>query len=109
MFLAKAQDPVLVANQPDGFYFIGTRLTLKPWSWMEIGLTRDEQMAGTMHQMLLATTFAVGNTQGSQQDVNGLSNGVAGYDVRLNCPKGVPCAAYFQWMGEDASGQEPST
>ena len=47
MFAAHAQDPVLVANQPDGYYFIGSRLTLKPWSWMEIGLTRDIQMGGS--------------------------------------------------------------
>ena len=102
-FVAQAQDPTMVANQPNT-YFMGSRLTLKPWSWVEIGLTRDEQMTGTAHQML-STTFAVGNTQGAQQDVNGASNGVAGYDVKLNCPKGVHCATYFQWMGEDASGQ----
>jgi hypothetical protein len=109
-FLAKAQDPVLVANQPDGFYFIGSRLTLKPWSWMEIGLTRDIQTAGAGRPSspydLLKAIFSpsgehtlAGNTQ---QD---LSNGVAGYDVRVNCPGGVHCAYYFQWMGEDASGQ----
>jgi len=110
MFLAKAQDPVLVANQPDGYYFIGTRMTLKPWSWMEIGLTRDIQMGGAgrlsgIHD-ILNTVFTGGGEhsfQGStQQD---LSNGLAGYDVRLNCPKGVHCASYFQWMGEDSSGQ----
>ena len=67
-FVAKAQDPTMVANQPNT-YFMGSRLTLKPWSWVEIGLTRDEQMTGTAHQML-STTFAVGNTQGAQQDVN---------------------------------------
>lgn len=104
MFVAQAQEPNMAATQPSGFYFMGSRLTLKPWSWVEIGLTRDEQMTGTAHQML-TTTFAVGNTQGAQQDVNGTSNGVAGYDVKLNCPKGVHCDTYFQWMGEDASGQ----
>ena len=110
MFAAKAQDPVLVANQPDGFYFIGSRWTLKPWSWLEIGLTRDIQTAGAGRPSspydLLKSVFSpsgehtlAGNTQ---QD---LSNGVAGYDVRINCPKGVRCDYYFQWMGEDASGQ----
>lgn len=108
MFLAKAQDPVLVANQPDGFYFIGTRLTLKPWSWMEIGLTRDVLTGGTgrpsgIHDILLATTSMgdVHNLVGPTQDITAA---MAGYDVRLNCPKGMPCAAYFQWIGNDASG-----
>ena len=104
MFLARTEDSVVVANQPGKTYLMGSRLTLKPWSWLEIGFTRDEQMAGTAHDMLL-TTFAVGNTQGAQQDVNGQSNGVAGYDLKLNCPKGTHCSAYLQWMGEDASGQ----
>jgi len=110
MFLAKAQDPVLVANQPDGYYFIGSRLTMKPWPWMEIGLTRDIQMGGAGRASgitdILNTVFSGAGEhsfQGSaQQD---LSNGVAGYDVRFNCPKGVHCASYFQWMGEDSSGQ----
>lgn len=109
-FVAQAQDPIVVANQPDGFFFIGTRMTLKPWSWVEIGLTRDIQTAGTGRPSgitdILKTVFSGGNTHtftgNSQQD---LSNGVAGYDVRLNCPKGVHCASYFQWMGEDSSGQ----
>lgn len=110
MFAARAQDPVVVVNQPDGFYFIGSRLTLKPWSWMEIGLTRDIQMGGAGRLSgitdILNTVFTGASEhsfQGStQQD---LSNGLAGYDVRLNCPRGVHCASYFQWMGEDSSGQ----
>lgn len=110
MYVAKAQDPIVVANQPDGFYFIGTRMTLKPWSWVEIGLTRDIQTGGTGRASgisdILNQAFTTGGEhsfQGSiQQDV---SNGVAGYDVRLNCPKGAHCAAYFQWEGEDSSGQ----
>ena len=102
-FVAQAQEPTVVANQPNT-YFMGSRLTLKPWPWAEIGFTRDEQMNGSAHDML-STTLGVGNTQGAQQDVYGASNGVAGYDVRLSCPKGVHCSTYFQWMGEDASGQ----
>ena len=110
MFVARAQDPVVAANQPDGFYLIGQRLTLKPWPWVEIGLTRDTQMggAGTLSGIsdILNQAFTTGGehsfTGSTQQDV---SNGVAGYDVRLNCPKGVHCSAYFQWMGEDSSGQ----
>jgi len=110
MFAAKAQDPIVVANQPDGFIFIGTRLTLKPWSSVEIGLTRNIQMGGTGRPSgitdILKAAFSGGSTHtftgNIQQD---LSNSVAGYDVRINCPKGAQCAYYFQWMGEDASGQ----
>jgi len=108
-FVAQAQDPIVVANQPDGFYFIGTRMTLKPWSWVEIGLTRDVLTGGTgrpsgIHDILLATTSLgdVHNLAGPTQDITGA---MAGYDVKLNCPKGVHCAAYFQWIGDDASGQ----
>ena len=108
-FVAQAQDPIVVANQPDGFYFIGTRMTLKPWSWVEIGLTRDVLTGGTgrpsgIHDILLATTSLgdVHNLAGPTQDITGA---MAGYDIKLNCPKGVHCAAYFQWIGDDASGQ----
>jgi hypothetical protein len=110
MYVARARDPIVVVNQPDGFYFIGTRLTLKPWSWLEIGLTRDIQTGGTGRPSglpdILKAAFTGGSTHtftgNTQQD---LSNSVAGYDARLNCPKGAHCAIYFQWMGEDASGQ----
>ena len=110
MFVARAQDPVLVANQPDGYYFIGQRLTLKPLPWLEIGLTRDTQTGGAGRASgisdILNQAFTTGGehsfTGSTQQDS---SNGVAGYDVRLNCPRSVRCAAYFQWMGEDSSGQ----
>ena len=104
MFVARAQDPILVANQPDGFYLISQRLTLKPWPWVEIGLTRDTQMGGAGRASgvtnILTQAFT---TAGEHTFQNSLqqdsSNGVAGYDVRLNCPKGVHCSAYFQWMG----------
>lgn len=110
MFVARAQDPVLVANQPEGYYFIGQRLTLKPLSWLEIGLTRDTQTGGAGRASgisdILNQAFTTGGEHSfqssTQQDT---SNGVAGYDVRLNCPRSVRCAAYMQWMGEDSSGQ----
>lgn len=110
MFVARAQDPVLVANQPDGFYLIGQRLTFKPWSWIEIGLTRDTQMGGAGRASGISTILNQAFTTGGEHTFQGSlqqdsSNGVAGYDVKLNCPKNVHCAFYFQWMGEDSSGQ----
>ena len=110
MFVAKAQDPIVVENQPDGFYFIGTRLTLKPSSWIEIGLSRGTQVGGTGRQSGIVDILKAAFTGGSTHTFTGntqedMSNSVGGYDVRLNCPKGVRCAFYFQWMGEDASGQ----
>ena len=108
MYVARAQDPVLVANQPDGYYFIGQRLTLKPFPWLEIGITRDTQMGGAGRASGISDILNTAFTTAGQATAGGTSdtsNGVAGYDVRLNCPQGVHCAAYMQWEGEDASGQ----
>ena len=38
LFVAKAQDPSVVANQPSGFVFSGMRLTMKPKPWLELGV-----------------------------------------------------------------------
>ena len=109
-FLAKAQDPVLVANQPDGYYFIGSRWTLKPWSWLEIGLTRDVQTGGTGRPSGLHDLYIAALSLGDVHSLTGTpqpdqSGAMAGYDVRFNCPSGIRCASYLQWIGRDASGQ----
>ena len=109
-FLAKAQDPVLMANQPDGYYFIGSRWTLKPWSWMEIGLTRDVQTGGTGRPSGLHDLYIAALSLGDVHSLTGTpqpdqSGAMAGYDVRFNCPSGIRCASYLQWIGRDASGQ----
>jgi hypothetical protein len=67
-------------------------------------------MGGTGRQSGIADILNQAFTTGGEHSFSGstqqdLSNAVAGYDVRLNCPKGVHCAPYFQWVGEDSSGQ----
>ncbi|MFN5511296.1 MAG: capsule assembly Wzi family protein, partial [Burkholderiales bacterium] len=47
VFVARAQDPIVVAKQPDGFLYSGMRLTMQPWPWLEIGLSRGFQAGGT--------------------------------------------------------------
>ena len=110
IFIAKAQDPVLVQNQPSGYVFSGARLTFKPTAWMEFGLTRDIQTGGAGRSLSLTNAVFGWSTHTSGDNANNYlnqdqSNQVAGYDLKLSCPKTWGCAAYFQWMGEDAAGQ----
>ena len=110
-FVAKAQDPVLVQDQPAGYIFSGMRLTFRPTSWVEVGLTRDIQTGGSGRPLNLTNAVFGWSTHTSGADINNSylqqdqSNGVAGYDLKLSCPKTWGCAAYLQWMGEDAAGQ----
>lgn len=111
IFAAKAQDPVLVQNQPSGYVFSGMRLTFKPASWVEVGLTRDIQTGGAGRSLNIVKSIVGWNTHTNGADINNSylqqdqSNQVAGYDLKLSCPKTWRCATYFQWMGEDAAGQ----
>ena len=110
-FIAQAQDPVLVQNQPDGYIFSGMRLTLKPATWMEIGFSRDIQTGGAGRSLNVGNAVFGWSTHTSGADINNSyfqqdqSNQVAGYDLKLSCPTTWGCAAYFQWEGEDAAGQ----
>ena len=107
-FVAQAQDPIVTANQPDGFLFIGSRLTLQPTTWLEFGLSRGAQTSGTGRPSGLNNFVKAFTSQGSH-DVNNVNNDpgnqISGYDMRLKCPSRWNCAAYYQWIGEDSSGQ----
>ena len=46
LYVAKAQDPLVVANQAQGYLYSGMRLTLHPQPWLELGLSRAFQMGG---------------------------------------------------------------
>ena len=103
-FLARTEGPA-VGPGSDAL-LSGLRLTARPLSHVEIGLTRMVQFGGQGHPETLGS-FAravVGNHQNVQdaRDV-GLDsgNGVAGYDVRIRCPDAIRCAAYAQAIGED--------
>ena len=84
----------------------GLRLTARPLSHVEIGLTRMVQFGGQGHPETLGSfeRAVVGDHQNVQdaRDV-GLDsgNGLAGYDLRIRCPDAIRCAAYAQVMGED--------
>jgi hypothetical protein len=116
VFFAKAQDPIVVTNQPSGFVYSGMRLTLKPQPWLEVGLSRGLQAGGAGRPSgltnLVKSFFGqeVNHNPGDPVDTSGQ---IAGYDARISCPQalaklaGGTCAAYTQWMGEDAAGQIP--
>jgi len=109
VFVAKAHDPVVVADQPSGFLFSGMRLTLKPQPWLELGLSRGMQTAGAGRPSGVGEFVKAFLGQQTNKDLGDnfqdSSGQIAGYDVRVNCPKAWGhCAAYTQWMGEDSAG-----
>jgi hypothetical protein len=116
VFVAKAQDPVVVSNQPTGFLFSGMRLTLKPQQWLEVSLSRGMQTAGAGRPggvgEFVKALFGQELNKNPEDTFVDNSGQIAGYDVRLSCPKSWgallgSCAAYTQWMGEDAAGTIP--
>ena len=113
LYVAKAQDPLVVVNQPQGFLYSGMRLTLHPQPWLEVGMSRALQMGGagrpsgfkTFAQALLGQNV---NKETTDTFVDS-SNQLAGYDLRVSCPASAQrnwqCAVYGQWMGEDSAGK----
>ena len=111
VFVAQAQDPQVVAQQPSGYLFSGMRLTMRPQPWLEVGLSRGLQTAGRGRPAggkEFVKAFLGQQTNRDPGDPPDSSNQVAGYDVRLRCPRAWgTCAAYTQWMGEDSAGTPP--
>jgi membrane-associated phospholipid phosphatase len=84
----------------------GLRLTAKPFSHVELGLTRMAQFGGEGHQETLgsfvrAIVGSHANAQTVAQQSRDSGNGLAGYDIRVRCPDAVRCAFYGQVIGED--------
>lgn len=111
VFVARAQDPQVLGNQPQGFLFSGMRLTMRPQPWLELGLSRGLQVGGAGRpsgaKNFIKAFFGqeVNQNPGDPEDSSGQ---IAGYDVRVRCPQSWgACAAYTQWMGEDAAGTVP--
>ena len=103
-FLARTngQAPDLGANP----LVTGMRITARPFSHLEIGLTRMVQFGGeghaeTLHSFLRALSGRHENAEGPNADFEDSGNGLAGYDIRLRCPDGLRCAGYGQFIGED--------
>ena len=112
VFVAKAQDPMVVAKQHQGFLFSGTRLTLKPQPWLEVGFSRGMQLGGSGRpggvSTLVKSFFGQEVNKEAYDNFQDSSAQIAGYDVRVRCPLSWgSCAAYTQWMGEDAAGKIP--
>lgn len=106
VFAAQAQDPLVATGQPQGFIFSGLRLTMRPQPWLEVGLSRGLQQGGTGRPGGMKEFVQSFFGQHTNQDAGSppdSSNQIAGFDARLRCPQWLgQCAAYGQWMGEDA-------
>jgi hypothetical protein len=111
VFVAKAQDPLVVSQQPQGYLYSGLRLTMRPQPWLEIGLSRSLQTAGAGRPSGMGEftkAFLGQRVNREAGDPPDSSGQIAGYDVRVRCPQMLgQCAAYTQWMGEDAAGKYP--
>ena len=84
----------------------GGRLTFKPFSGVEMGLTRMVQFGGEGHpetigSFLRAVVGSHENAQTVAEQSRDSGNGLAGYDIRVHCPFGLRCAGYGQAIGED--------
>lgn len=108
VFVARAQDPAVVSNQPQGYLFSGARLTMQPLPWLELGFSRGMQVEGAgrpsgfRNFLKSFVGLEVNQNPGDPPDS---SSQIAGYDLRVRCPLSWgACAAYAQAMGEDAAG-----
>ena len=84
----------------------GLRLTARPLSHVEIGLTRMVQFGGEGHAETLASfeRALAGRHQNVEPGTDtslDSGNGLAGYDIRVRCPDALRCAVYGQLVGED--------
>jgi hypothetical protein len=102
---------VFVARNDDavGSTLVGTRITLRPFSFLELALSRTAQWGGSgrsesadsFWRMLAGLGV---NTNDASEDP---ANEMSGYDLRLRCPRSLRCVAYAQLIGEDATRYLP--
>jgi len=87
------------------------RLTMKPRPWLELGFSRGLQTGGVGRPSgagNFVKSFFGQQVNQNPGDPPDTSNQIAGYNARVRCPLAWgQCAAYTQWMGEDAAGQLP--
>lgn len=115
-FLARAQDPLVLPNaspaQTQGFVFGGMKLTLQPWPWLELGLSRAMQLGGVGRPSGLSTyakaMLGKETNKWATDTFQDSSGQIAGYELRLRCPKAWgDCAFYSQGMGDDRTRTPP--
>jgi hypothetical protein len=83
----------------------GVRGSFRPLKGLEIGLTRTAQWCGDDRPCDLSTfgdlLFGNDNRGVNVDPEDEPGNQLGGIDIRWSLPKGIPAAAYMQWIGED--------
>ena len=110
-FVARSEGELTALHGTDAV-ISGGRLTFKPFSHVELGLSRMVQFGGQGHPETLGSVIrAVVGSHANAQTLAAQSrdsgNGLAGYDIRVRCPDAVRCAGYGQFIGEDSRGHLP--
>jgi Capsule assembly protein Wzi len=109
-FMAQLED----VGQPAHPYLMGNRVTFKPLSGLEIGLTRTAQWGGRGRDQSLRSFLDLLSGAGlnaTAEDAiegNDPANALAGFDLRARCPSAWRCSGYLQLIGEDQAGLLPS-
>ena len=109
VFMGRTESDV----EPQNPYLLGTRLTLRPFSHLELGFTKMAQWGGdgqprTWRTLFDAFTGQKGNADTPEAELQDPANTLAGFDARVTCPSGWGCAAYAQLIGEDEANGTPS-
>ncbi|MFT5719367.1 MAG: hypothetical protein ACI9T7_003580, partial [Oleiphilaceae bacterium] len=88
----------------------GMRLTFKPFSNLEIGLSRTMQWGGEGREENFSSFWKSLTSQGENEVDGDGGNQIAGFDARLNfnLTKSLPSAVYAQYIGEDEAGYMPA-
>lgn len=98
----------------DSAKLLGLRITFKPWSNLEIGVSRTAQWGGEGRPESLSsfTDAFIGNDNRGDDGINADNepgNQLAGIDARLSFSiAGLPTAVYGQAIGEDSANSLPS-
>jgi len=102
LFVARSDDAV-------GATLVGTRFTLRPFSFLELALSRTAQWGGSGHSESAKSFWQMlaGLDVNSNDPSKDPANEMSGYDLRVRCPRSVRCAAYMQLIGEDATRHLP--
>ena len=91
-------------------YLLGARLTFRPISGLEVGLSRTAQYGGAGRQQdwyCLWQTIIGRTNRIPKHKANDCSNQLASFDVRFHIPR-TSMDFYTQWDAEDSGGGYPS-
>ena len=94
-------------------YLVGMRITMRPFSLLEIGLSRTAQWGGhgrpqSFDSFLRMLVSRGVNANGPTEQAQDPANEMAGFDLRLRCGSILPCVFYAQLIGENATRGHPS-